>query len=64
MLGWGAGILIGQISGEVIAFLLAISSGAMLQIVFGEMLAESENKNNGNITLVGLMIGMIIATLV
>ena len=64
VLGWGAGILIGQISDEVIAFLLAISSGAMLQIVFGEMLAESENKNNGNITLAGLMIGMIIATLV
>lgn len=64
VLGWGIGILVGSISDEVIAFLLAISSGAMLQIVFGDMLSETENKNSGNITLLGLLIGMIVATLV
>lgn len=64
VLGWGIGILVSGISEEVIAFLLAISSGAMLQIVFGDMMVVSECKNSGNLTLAGLLIGMIIAALV
>lgn len=64
VLGWGIGILVGAISEEVIAFLLAISSGAMLQIVFGEIMLASQNKNSGNLTIIGLLIGMVIASLV
>lgn len=64
VLGWGIGILVAGISDEFIGFLLAISSGAMLQIVFGEMMEESKSKNSGNLTLIGILIGMIIATLV
>ena len=62
--GWGIGILVGSISEEFIAFMLAISSGAMLQIVFCDLIGDADNKNCGNFTLLGLLIGMIIATLV
>lgn len=64
VLGWGIGVLVGGISKEFIAFMLAISSGAMLQIVFGDLITEMQNKNCGNITLLGLLFGMVIATLV
>ena len=64
VLGWGIGVLVGGISEQVIAFLLALSAGAMLQIVFGEMMGSSDNKNSGLMTLAGLLFGMVIATLV
>ena len=64
VLGWGIGVLVGSISEEFIAFMLAISSGAMLQIVFCDLIGDAENKNCGNFTLLGLLIGMIIATMV
>ena len=64
VVGWGIGILVGGISEQFIAFMLAISSGAMLQIVFGDLIANNENKNCGNITLLGLLIGFVIATIV
>ncbi len=64
VLGWGIGVLVGSISEEFIAFMLAISSGAMLQIVFCDLIGDAENKNCGNFTLLGLLIGMNIATMV
>lgn len=64
VLGWGIGVLVGNISVQVIGFMLAISSGAMLQIVFGDLMSNPQNKNSGNVTLIGLVLGMAIATLV
>lgn len=64
ILGWGVGVMVSGISQDVIAFLLAISSGAMLQIVFGELIINGANRRCGNFTLLGLMIGMVIAVVV
>lgn len=55
---WGA--LIGGISDNVIAMCLAFAGGAMLYIVSGELIPESNNLYKGRFPVLGNIIGFII----
>ncbi len=54
------GAIIGSISQEVIAMCLSFAAGAMLYIVSGELLPESNKLYQGRMTAIGNMIGLII----
>lgn len=63
--GLGAffGALIGGISSKTIAFCLAISAGAMLYIVSGELVPESNNIYKGKAGIAGNIAGFILGVI-
>lgn len=64
-IGYLIGLAAGGVSDALIAMLLALSGGAMLQIVFGDMFgADGEACGGGGLVLVGLLIGFVIASIV
>ena len=67
LLGGFIGILIGKISDIAIAMSLSIAGGAMLYIVFGEIIPQSvimtKNRLASIITLFGVIIGLIVTQL-
>ena len=54
------GAIVGSISQEVISICLSFAAGAMLYIVSGEIIPESNQLYHGKMTAVGNMIGFII----
>lgn len=54
------GALVGIIGKEVIAICLAFAGGAMLYIVSGELIPESNNLYKGKLPVIGNLIGFII----
>lgn len=60
--GFGAliGAMIGKVSIQVIAMCLAFAAGAMLYIVSGELIPESNKLYQGRISAIGNMAGFII----
>ena len=54
------GAIIGQISEEVISICLSFAAGAMLYIVSGELIPESNKLYSGKTTAIGNMLGFII----
>lgn len=54
------GALVGTIGKEVIAMCLAFAGGAMLYIVSGELIPESNNLYKGKLPVLGNVIGFII----
>lgn len=54
------GALVGTIGTEVIAMCLAFAGGAMLYIVSGELIPESNNLYKGKLPVIGNVIGFII----
>ena len=54
------GSIIGGISQEIIALCLAFSAGAMIYIVSGELIPESNKLYRGRIGFVGNIIGFIV----
>ena len=54
------GALAGQISEGMISFCLSIAAGAMLYIVSGELIPESNNLYKGRIGFVGNIVGFIL----
>ena len=54
------GALVGTIGEEVIAMCLAFAGGAMLYIVSGELIPESNNLYKGKLPVIGNVIGFII----
>lgn len=63
-LGAVFGYFMSGIDEQVISLFLSFSAGAMLQIVFGDILASEDNKKGSGYLLFGLVVGMIIAKLV
>ena len=57
------GAIIGNISKTIIAISLSFAAGAMLYIVSGELIPESNKLYNGRIGAVGNMIGFLIGVL-
>lgn len=60
--GMGAffGALVGGISKQIIAICLSFAAGAMLYIVSGELLPESNKLYNGKMTAIGNIIGFLL----
>ena len=54
------GALVGSISETIIAMCLAFAGGAMLYIVSGELIPESNNLYKGKLPVIGNVIGFII----
>lgn len=54
------GAIIGSISEQIIAMCLSFAAGAMLYIVSGELIPESNKLYNGRMSAVGNMLGFII----
>lgn len=54
------GAIVGQISEKVISMCLSFAAGAMLYIVSGELIPESNKLYSGKTTAIGNMIGFII----
>ena len=54
------GAIIGAISKEIISICLSFAAGAMLYIVSGELIPESNKLYNGKLSSVGNVIGFII----
>lgn len=54
------GALVGSISETIIAMCLSFAGGAMLYIVSGELIPESNNLYKGKLTSLGNIIGFII----
>ena len=54
------GALVGTIGKEVIAMCLAFAGGAMLYIVSGELIPESNNLYKGKLSVLGNVLGFII----
>lgn len=54
------GALVGTIGAQVIAMCLAFAGGAMLYIVSGELIPESNNLYKGKLPVLGNVIGFII----
>lgn len=54
------GAVVGNISEEIIAMCLAFAAGAMLYIVSGELIPESNKLYQGRMTAMGNMLGFII----
>ena len=63
--GMGAffGAIVGNISEQVIAMCLSFAAGAMLYIVSGELIPESNKLYKGRMSAVGNMLGFIIGIL-
>ena len=63
LLGGLIGILIGNISDFAVALSLSTAGGAMLYIVFGEIIPQSivmtKNRTASIVTLFGIIIGLI-----
>ena len=58
------GCVFGEISKEIIAICLSFAAGAMIYIVSGELIPESNKLYKGRITSIGNMIGFLIGILV
>lgn len=56
------GAIVGSISETVISICLSFAAGAMLYIVSGELMPESNKLYKGKMSAVGNMIGFIIGT--
>lgn len=54
------GSIIGSISEEIIAMCLSFAAGAMLYIVSGELIPESNNLYHGRMTALGNMFGFLL----
>ena len=54
------GAFVGQISEGLISICLAIAAGAMLYIVSGELIPESNTLYKGRMSAIGNMLGFII----
>ena len=54
------GALVGTISTNIIAMCLAFAGGAMLYIVSGELIPESNNLYKGRMPVLGNILGVII----
>lgn len=54
------GAIVGSISESIIAICLSFAAGAMLYIVSGELIPESNQLYKGRMTAVGNMLGFII----
>ena len=54
------GAIVGSISQEVISICLSFAAGAMLYIVSGELIPESNKLYKGRMSAIGNMIGFII----
>ena len=67
LLGGLVGLLIGRISNQAIAMSLAGAGGAMLYIVFGEIIPQSvvmtRNRTASIVTLFGIIVGLIVTQL-
>lgn len=57
------GAIVGSISNTIIALCLSFSAGAMLYIVSGELVPESNKLYSGKITAIGNIIGITIGIL-
>lgn len=64
--GGGAliGAIVGKVSKEIIAICLSFAAGAMLYIVSGELIPESNKLYRGRISALGNMIGFILGIFV
>jgi ZIP family zinc transporter len=64
LIGGLAGMLLGSISDIAVALSLSSAGGAMLYIVFGEMMPQSiimmKNRTASIITLFGIIVGLIV----
>ena len=58
------GVIIGKISQKIIAICLSFAAGAMLYIVSGELIPESNKLYEGRIVALGNIIGIIIGIVV
>lgn len=58
------GAIVGSISQTVISICLSFAAGAMLYIVSGELIPESNNLYKGKISAIGNMIGFLIGIFV
>lgn len=54
------GAIIGNVSQSVIAICLAFAAGAMLYIVSGELVPESNKLYNGRMNAIGNIIGFVL----
>ncbi len=54
------GAIVGSISEQVISICLSFAAGAMLYIVSGELIPESNSLYHGRMTAVGNMLGFLI----
>lgn len=54
------GTIVGKISKEIISICLSYAAGAMLYIVSGELIPESNKLYNGRMSALGNMLGFII----
>ena len=54
------GAIVGSISEAIIAICLSFAAGAMLYIVSGELMPESNNLYKGRMSAIGNMLGIII----
>ena len=54
------GALVGGISQDIIAICLAFAAGAMIYIVSGELIPESNQLYHGRMSAIGNMIGFIL----
>ena len=59
-IGAFVGAIIGSISETIIAICLSFAAGAMLYIVSGELIPESNKLYNGRMSAIGNMIGFLI----
>ena len=57
------GVMVGSISQQVIAICLSFAAGAMLYIVSGELLPESNKLYKGRMTAIGNILGFIIGVI-
>ena len=57
------GALIGGISQSVIAICLSFAGGAMIYIVSGELIPESNELYHGRITAIGNILGLLLGIL-
>lgn len=57
------GALVGGISNQVIAICLAFAAGAMLYIVSGELLPESNKLYQGRMSSIGNILGFLLGIL-
>jgi ZIP family zinc transporter len=65
LLGGIIGVMVGSISNLAVALSLSAAGGAMLYVVFGEIIPQSiilvKNRTATIITLIGMIIGMVVA---
>lgn len=57
------GVIVGGISNEIIGICLAFAAGAMLYIVSGELIPESNKIYKGRIGAIGNILGFLIGVL-